>query len=179
MHHRKCIHWESIRLFSLETKSYLMLMRAVDTIKILTCFKWMRVLRVWEREKSSFIVRWYREIQEWADREPISQARLLMSDINCQSPLRLRWQMAGPVTSGVNIAGEVRFLMSNFNLCLDGDCINGQFWSAYFPLLNPIFADIFKILTCLWFSCIFLVFFPMISPVFCLLALCGKERVKA
>ena len=119
MHHRKCIHWESIRLFSLETKSYLMLMRVVGTIKILACFKWMRVLRVWEREKSSFIVRWYREIQSELTRSPLAQARLLMSDINCQSPLRLRWQMAGPVTaSGVNIAGEVRFLTSNFNVII-------------------------------------------------------------
>lgn len=73
MHHRKCIHWESIRLFELETKSYMLMSVDVDTIKISwpVLSGYDACLRVWEREKSSFIVSMI-QIASAADQEPIS-----------------------------------------------------------------------------------------------------------
>ena len=73
MHHRKCIHWESIRLFELETKSYMLMSVDVDTIKISwpVLSGYDACLRVWEREKSSFIVSMI-QIASVADQEPIS-----------------------------------------------------------------------------------------------------------
>ena len=59
--------------------------------------------------------------------------------------------MAGPVTaSGVNIAGEVRFLTSNFNVIIwmgIVSMVNFGHFAAYIPLFNPIFADTILILT--------------------------------
>ena len=126
MHHRKCIHWESIRLFSLETESYLMLMRVVDTIKILTCFKW---LRVWECENVRKVHSLSDDTQRYRvmlTRSPLARlgSSCLISTVNLSSGSYDKW---------LTLPRQERMFLT---LLLLGIVSMDNHFADYFPLFH-------------------------------------------